>query len=145
MQMQSLHPPPRFACTSDSTVYVAVADTLQRMGWLRTDDVSCATLLLADGRKKGGIPWDDLSQRALPLAVNAFPKFSCITLKSMMARTIRITCAVQPQWLPLTFIVYAAINVQCSVVTQRAGTQRPSRRRSCASARSCWRSRLRAG
>ena len=88
MQPQQLAP--CFACTSDSTVYLAVADVLQRLGWARTDDTSVACLLLADGRKKGSIPWDELLQRRQPLSVNAFPKFSCITLKAMMARTIRI-------------------------------------------------------
>jgi hypothetical protein len=87
-------------------MYLAVADVLQRLGWARTDDASHASLLLADGRKKGSIPWDDLPLRSRPLSINSFPKFSCITLKAMMARTIRITCAVQPPWLPLTFIVY---------------------------------------
>jgi hypothetical protein len=87
--------PPRFVCTSDSTVYVAVAHVLQSIGWARTDDVSSASLLLADGRKKGSIPWDEIPLRAAALTVNAFPKFSCITLKSMMARTIRVTCPVQ--------------------------------------------------
>jgi hypothetical protein len=88
--------PPLFVCSSDSTVYLAVADVLQRLGWLRTDDVSAACLLLADGRKKGSIPWDELLQRHTPLAVNSFPKFSCITLKAMMARTIRMVCSLQP-------------------------------------------------
>ena len=87
--------PPRFVCTSDSTVYIAVAEALQRIGWARSDDLSSASLLLADGRKKGSIPWDDIPSRAAALSVNAFPKFSCITLKSMMARTIRVTCPVQ--------------------------------------------------
>ena len=79
---------------------------LQRLGWAHTDDTSAACLLLADGRKKGSIPWDELLQRRQPLSVNAVPKFSCITLKAMMARTIRIVCPVQPVWLPETFIVY---------------------------------------
>jgi hypothetical protein len=87
--------PPRFVCTSDSTVYIAVAEALQRIGWARSDDLSSASLLLADGRKKGSITWDDIPSRAAALSVNAFPKFSCITLKSMMARTIRVTCPVQ--------------------------------------------------
>jgi hypothetical protein len=95
-----------FSCTSDSTVYLAVADVLLHIGWTRTDDAAAACLLLADGRKKGSIPWDELHQRAAPLSVNSFPKFSCITLKAMMARTIRMICPVQPAWLPLTFIVY---------------------------------------
>jgi hypothetical protein len=97
---------------------MAVADVLQRLGWTRTEDLSRASVLLADGRKKGGIPWDDAPHRAAPLAVNAFPKFSCITLKAMMARTIRITCAVQPPWLPLTFIVYGRPpRASCSLLT----------------------------
>ncbi len=105
--MQPPHPhSPIFSCSSDSTVYMAVARVLQDMGWVHSDDVCAAALLLADGRKKGSIPWDELPQRAQPLCINAFPKFSCITLKSMMARTIRIVCPVQPAWLPLTFIVY---------------------------------------
>ena len=105
-----MQPPPHhalsFCCTSDSTVYLAVADVLRRMGWSETEDVGAACLLLADGRKKGSIPWDELPLRAAPLSVNSFPKFSCITLKAMMARTIRMICPVQPDWLPLTFIVY---------------------------------------
>ena len=89
----------------------SAAVALRSLGWVRAPTGSQHNLLLADGRKKKAIPWHALNlcggavgasacvrwtsarresgASGIPQAVNYCRGAQCVTLKSMMTRTLR--------------------------------------------------------